>query len=75
MGDKDNLWIVEVTFLVMDIPMAYNVILGQPSLNAIKVVVASYLLVVHFGLDDGKVWSYMETKTWQKNAIMCIWSP
>ena len=35
--------------------MAYNVILGRPTLNAIKVMVAPYLLLVQFELDDGKV--------------------
>ncbi|KAJ8439076.1 LOW QUALITY PROTEIN: hypothetical protein Cgig2_018470 [Carnegiea gigantea] len=34
---------------------AYNVILGQPTLNVIKVVVASYLLLIQFELNDQKV--------------------
>jgi len=45
-GDKDNSRTVETTFLVMDISMAYNVILGRPTFKAIKVMVAPYLLLV-----------------------------
>ena len=43
-GKKDNSRTVDVNFLVVDIPMAYNVILGRPTLSAIKAVIAPYLL-------------------------------
>ena len=46
-GDKDNSRIV-----VVDIPMAYNVILGRPTLGAIKTVIAPYFLLMQFKLDD-----------------------
>jgi len=35
--------------------MAYNVILGQPILNVIKAMVAPYLLLIQFELDDEKL--------------------
>ena len=54
-GDKDNSRTVDVNFLVMDIPMAYNVILGRPTLSTIKAVIAPYLLLMQFELDDGRV--------------------
>ena len=41
--------------LPVDIPIAYNVFLGRPTLNAIKAVVTHYLLLVQFELDDEKV--------------------
>jgi len=35
--------------------MAYNVILGRPTLTAIKTVTTPYLLLMQFELDDGRV--------------------
>jgi len=54
-GDKDNLRTVDVNFLVVDIPMAYNVILGRPTLSAIKAIIAPYLLLMWFELDKDRV--------------------
>jgi len=54
-SDKNNLCTVETNFLVVDILVAYIVILGRPTLNAIKVVVAPCLPLVQFELDDGKM--------------------
>jgi len=42
-GDKQNSQTLEANFLVVDISMPYNVILGCPTLIAIKAIVASYL--------------------------------
>jgi len=55
MGENDNAMTVDVNFPVVDVPMAYNVIIGCPTLNAVKAVVAPYLLLVQFELDDGWV--------------------
>ena len=52
-GEKNNSRTVDVTFLVVDVPMAYNVIIGRPTLSAVKAVTASYLM--QFELDDGRV--------------------
>ena len=45
-GDKDNSRTVDVNFLVVDILMAYNVILGRSTLGVIKAVIEPYLLLM-----------------------------
>jgi len=45
-GDKDNSRTMDMIFLVVDILMPYNVILVRPTLNAIKAVIAPYLLLM-----------------------------
>ena len=47
-GEKDNSRTVDVNFLVVDIPMAYNVIVGRPTLKMVKAVIAPYLLLMQF---------------------------
>ena len=37
-----------VRFLIVDAPLAYNVLLGRPSLNAIKAIPSAYHMVVKF---------------------------
>ncbi|XP_064997195.1 uncharacterized protein LOC103995508 [Musa acuminata AAA Group] len=46
------------TFLVVDLPTAYNVILGRPTLNKIRVVVSTYHQTVKFPTHAGigEVW-------------------
>ena len=41
----------EVTFLMVDCSSAYNVILGQPTLNSWKVVTSTYHLMIKFPMD------------------------
>ena len=41
----------EVTFLMVDCLSAYNVILGQPTLNSWKVVTSTYHLMIKFPMD------------------------
>ena len=53
-----------------DIPVAYNVILGRSTLNAIKVVVGPYLLLIQFELHDEKVGKLYEN---QKMAMECCY--
>ncbi|KAJ8438993.1 hypothetical protein Cgig2_012989 [Carnegiea gigantea] len=45
----------EVDFLVVDVPTAYHIILGRPTLHKVKVVITSYLLQLQFEDDDGSV--------------------
>ena len=45
-GEKDNSRTVDVNFLVVDVPMAYNVIIGRPILIMVKAVIAPYLLLM-----------------------------
>jgi len=52
-GDKFKSKNLEVDFLIVDVPTAYNVILGRPTLHKVKVVITPYLLQVKFEADDG----------------------
>ncbi|KAL0309202.1 UNVERIFIED_CONTAM: hypothetical protein Sradi_5862500 [Sesamum radiatum] len=40
-------------FLVVDIPSAYNVILGRPTLNAFQAVVSTYHMKIKFLVNSG----------------------
>ena len=40
-------------FLIVDAPSAYNVILGRPSLNAIRAIPSAYHMVVKFPTVNG----------------------
>ena len=42
-----------VQFLIVDAPSAYNVLLGRPSLNAIKAVPYAYHMVIKFPTTNG----------------------
>ena len=39
-GEKDNSRTMDVTFLVVDVPMVYNVIIERPTLSVVKAVIA-----------------------------------
>lgn len=54
-GDKTRFRSQEIDFLVVDVPTAYNVILGRPTLHRVKAVVAPYLLQLQFKADDGAI--------------------
>ena len=42
-----------VRFLIVDAPLAYNVLLGRPSLNAIKAIPSAYHMVIKFPTTNG----------------------
>jgi len=67
-GDKENGRNLETNFLAVDISIAYSVLIGCSTVNAIKAVVAPYLFFIQFKLDDERVRNSMETKRWQENA-------
>ncbi|KAJ8435892.1 hypothetical protein Cgig2_010925 [Carnegiea gigantea] len=46
---------LEVDFLVVDVPTAYNIILERPTLLTVKAVIAPYLLQLQFEVDDGSM--------------------
>jgi len=46
---------LEVDFLVVDVPTAYNVILGRLNLHRVKEVLAPYLLQLQFEVDDESI--------------------
>ena len=42
-----------VRFLIVDAPSAYNILLGRPSLNAIRAVPSAYHMVIKFPTANG----------------------
>ena len=42
-----------IRFLIVDAPSAYNMLLGSPSLNAIRVVPSAYHMVIKFPTANG----------------------
>jgi len=54
-GDKTKSKSLEVDFLVADVSMAYNAILGRPTLHKVKAIIAPYLLKLQFEADDGSI--------------------
>ena len=48
LGDPPCHATMTVRFLIVDAPSAYNVLLGKPSLNAIKVIPSAYHMVIKF---------------------------
>jgi len=54
-GDKIKSKNLKVDFLVIDVPTAYNVILGRPTLHRVKAVIAPYLIQLQFKADDSGV--------------------
>jgi len=44
--EKDNSRTANVNFLVVDVPMAYNIIIGHLTLSLVKAVIAPYLLLM-----------------------------
>jgi len=70
-GEKDNSRTVDVNFLVVDVPMAYNVIIGRPTLSMLKVVVAPYLLLMQFELDDGGGWKSIWRSEDGSGMLLC----
>ncbi|KAJ8424731.1 hypothetical protein Cgig2_010031 [Carnegiea gigantea] len=54
-GDKLKDKNLEVDFLVIDVPMSYNVILGRPALYKVKAVITPYFLQLQFEVDDGSM--------------------
>jgi len=54
-SDKLKAKNLEVDFLVVDIPTAYNVILGRPTLHKVKAIITPCLLQLQFEADDRSV--------------------
>ena len=53
LGDPPCQTIKTEKFLIVDAPSAYNMLLGRPSLNSIRVVPSAYHMVVKFPTDNG----------------------
>ncbi|KAJ8433474.1 hypothetical protein Cgig2_020646 [Carnegiea gigantea] len=54
-GDKIKSRNLEVDFLVVDMPIAYNVISGSLTLHRVQAVIAPYLLHIQYESNDGIV--------------------
>ena len=54
-GDKTKSKNLDVDFLVINVPTAYNVILGRPTFHKVKAIVGPYLLQLQFEANDGSV--------------------
>ena len=53
LGDPPCQATTVVTFLIVDAPFAYNVLLGRPSLNAIKTIPSAYHMMIKFPTTNG----------------------
>ena len=53
LGDPPCQATTTVRFLIIDAPSAYNVLLGRPSLNAIKAIPSAYHMVIKFPTTNG----------------------
>ena len=53
LGDPPCQATTTIKFLIMDAPSAYNMLLGRPSLNAIRVIPSVYHMVIKFPTENG----------------------
>ena len=53
LGDPPCQATTAVRFLIVDAPSAYNMLLGRPSLNAIKVIPSAYHMMIKFPTTSG----------------------
>ena len=53
LGDPPCQATTTVRFLVVDAPSAYNMLLGRPSLNAIKAIPSAYHMMIKFPTTSG----------------------
>ena len=53
LGEEPKTTTTMVDFIVVKVPLAYNVLLGQPSQNALRVVGSSPYLKVKFSMPYG----------------------
>ena len=53
LGDSPCQATAAVRFLIMDAPSGYNILLGRPSLNAIRAIPSAYHMVIKFPTTNG----------------------
>ena len=53
LGDPPCQATTKIKFLIVDAPSTYNMLLGRPSLNAIRVIPSAYHMVVKFPTENG----------------------
>ena len=54
LGDPQCQATTTVRFLIVDAPSAYNMLLGRPSLNAIRAFPSAYHMVIKFPISNGE---------------------
>ncbi|XP_064992466.1 uncharacterized protein LOC135629201 [Musa acuminata AAA Group] len=52
-GEEPRAMTIMTTFMVVDLPSTYNIILGRPTLNKIKAVVSTYHRTIKFSTSAG----------------------
>ncbi|KAJ8437990.1 LOW QUALITY PROTEIN: hypothetical protein Cgig2_033723 [Carnegiea gigantea] len=62
-GDKTKSKNLELDFLVVDVPMGYNVIWGSLTLHKVKAVIDSYLLQIQYEANDGREYYLVSIKS------------
>ena len=55
LGNRPKTRTIKVDFLVVNCPLAYNVILGRSTLNKIRAIVSTAYLTIKFFADDGEI--------------------
>ena len=53
LGDPPCQATTTIKFLIVEAPLAYNMLLGRPSLNAIRAIPSAYHMVVKFPTENG----------------------
>ena len=53
LGDPPCQATTTVRFLIVDAPSAYNILLGRPSLNAVRAIPSAYHMVIKFPIANG----------------------
>ena len=53
LGDPPCQATMAVTFLIVDAPSTYNILLGRPSLNSIRAIPSDYHMVIKFPTTNG----------------------
>ena len=53
LGDPPCQATTTIKFLIVDAPSAYNMLLGRPSLSAIRAIPSAYHIVVKFPTENG----------------------
>ena len=53
LGDPPCQATMAVRFLIVDAPLAYNILLGRPSLTSIRAILSSYHMVIKFPIANG----------------------
>ncbi|KAL0445040.1 UNVERIFIED_CONTAM: hypothetical protein Slati_2226700 [Sesamum latifolium] len=67
-GERDHAKDLLLKFLVVDVPSAYNVILGRPTLNTFQAVVSTYHMKIKFPT-PGEWEKYKEILSNPENAM------